>query len=159
MNHTTKYGHSSGKEKLSGGVKPGNMNAFMYSRNKRKKNSKGEVGQMFEVGDFIKGLPGTPYVITDEKMTRGVVTSVTEREIHVKVLEHENGNTGSYWVSPKYFEKVGHAKPFVRVEVIKRIKVEGAKALLEYDLRRANLSGANLSGADLRRADLSGAKG
>lgn len=109
---------------------------------------------MFEIGDLVKGLPTAPYGITNEKMTVGTVRDIKENKIYVKVLKHEDGNTGCYWVKAEYFEKIGHVKPFVRAEVIERIKTEGAQILSEYDL-----SGANLSGADLSGADLSGIEG
>ena len=112
---------------------------------------------MFEVGDLVKGLPDAPYGITNEKMLVGVVKEVDENNIRVKVLKHENGEYGTYFVNAKYFEKIGHVKQFNRTEVIERIKTEGAQVLSEYDLRRADLRRANLSDADLRRADLSGA--
>jgi len=112
---------------------------------------------MFEVGDLVKGLPDAPYGITNEKMLVGVVKEVDENNIRVKVLKHENGEYGTYFVNAKYFEKIGHVKQFNRTEVIERIKTEGAQVLSEYDLRRADLRRANLSGADLSDADLSGA--
>ncbi len=101
---------------------------------------------MFEIGDLVKGLPTTPYGITNEKMTVGAVRDIKENEIYVKVLKHEDGITGCYWVKAEYFEKIGHVKPFVRAEVIERIKTEGAQILSEYDLSGADLSGADLSG-------------
>jgi hypothetical protein len=117
-----------------------------------------------ELGDFVKGKPESDehYSTTNSKMTRGVVTSINENSITVKVLEHENGDGGKYNVNPDYFEVIGHAKPFSREEVLELLKNGCKKAILDYDLRRAdlsdaNLSGANLSGADLRRADLSDA--
>ena len=112
---------------------------------------------MFEVGDLVKGLPESPYGITDKKMLVGIIKEVNENNIRVKVLRHENGEYGTYSVEAKYFEKIGHVKQFNRVEVIERIKTEGAQILSEYDLSGANLSDANLSGADLSGADLSGA--
>jgi len=112
---------------------------------------------MFEVGDLVKGLPDAPYGITNEKMLVGVVKEVDENNIRVKVLKHENGEYGTYFVNAKYFEKIGHVKQFNRTEVIERIKTEGAQVLSEYDLRRADLSDADLRRADLSDADLSDA--
>ena len=46
--------------------------------------------QRFEKGDFVKGKKGNGYTITNERMTRGVVTGVDENNetMTVKVLGH-----------------------------------------------------------------------
>ncbi len=111
---------------------------------------------MFEIGDLVKGTQGSPYCITDEKMLAGVVKEIRDEKIQVKVIRHESGRRGIHWVEAKYFEKIGHVKPFVKAEVIKRIQEE-AQVLSEYDLRCADLSGADLRRADLRCANLSDA--
>ena len=107
-----------------------------------------------QVGDFVKGLPGSPYSITTEDMTRGVVTSVYGDRMSVKVLDHAKDMRGTFDVDKHYFEVIGHVKPFVRKDVMELLKSGCKKALLDYDLHRANLSRADLSGADLSRADL-----
>ena len=114
------------------------------------------------VGDFVRGQPRSPYSITTEAMTRGVVKSVNGDSISVKVLDHAEGKRGTFEVDKKYFDVIGHVKPFVRKDVLELLKSGCKKALLDYDLsgadlREANLSGADLSGADLREANLSGA--
>ena len=114
------------------------------------------------VGDFVRGLPGSPYSITTEAMTRGVVKSVNGDSISVKVLDHAEGERGTFEVDKKYFDVIGHVKPFVRKDVLELLKSGCKKALLDYDLSEADLSGANLSeadliGANLSEADLSGA--
>ena len=110
----------------------------------------------FEVGDLVKGLPGSnKYGITNENMTKGVVREVTAYGIVVKVLEHKCGEYGKFEVDSDVFEKIGHLEPFDREKFIELLKESKAKAA-EY-LSGANLSGADLSGADLRRADLSDA--
>ena len=109
-----------------------------------------------KIGDFVKGITND-YGITNTKMTRGVVINVYERNIEVRVLDHDYGETGVYTVDPKKFEVIGHQKQFDRAEVLKLLKDGCKKAILDYDLRGANLSDANLSDADLRGADLRGA--
>ena len=109
-----------------------------------------------KIGDFVKGITND-YGITNTKMTRGVVTGVRDESIVVRVLDHDAGNTGIFTVNPKKFEVIGHQKQFDRAEVLKLLKDGCKKAILDYDLRRADLSDANLSGADLRDANLSGA--
>ena len=106
-----------------------------------------------KIGDFVKGITND-YGITNTKMTRGVVINVYERNIEVRVLDHDYGETGVYTVDPKKFEVIGHQKQFDRAEVLKLLKDGCKKAILDYDLRGANLSDANLSDADLRGADL-----
>ena len=110
-----------------------------------------------QVGDFVKGLPGTPYSITTEDMTRGVVTSVYGDRMSVKVLDHAKDMRGTFDVDKRYFEVIGHAKPFVRKDVMELLKSGCKKALLDYDLHRANLSRADLRGTNLREANLRGA--
>ena len=109
-----------------------------------------------KIGDFVKGITND-YGITNTKMTRGVVINVYERNIEVRVLDHDDGETGVYTVDPKKFEVIGHQKQFDRAEVLKLLKDGCKKAILDYDLRGANLRGANLRGANLRGADLRGA--
>ena len=109
-----------------------------------------------KIGDFVKGITND-YGITNTKMTRGVVINVYERNIEVRVLDHDDGETGVYTVDPKKFEVIGHQKQFDRAEVLKLLKDGCKKAILDYDLRGANLRGANLRGADLRGANLSDA--
>ena len=109
-----------------------------------------------KTGDFVKGITND-YGITNTKMTRGVVTDVCDGSIVVRVLDHDDGDTGIFTVNPEKFEVIGHQKQFDRAEVLKFLKDGCKKAILDYDLRRADLSGADLSDANLRRADLSGA--
>lgn len=113
-----------------------------------------------KIGDFVKGITDD-YVITNTKMTRGVVTDIRGGSIVVRVLDHDYGDTGIYTVDPEKFEVIGHQKQFARAEVLKLLE-KGCKAILDYDLSGANLSGAtlsdaNLSGANLSDANLSGA--
>ncbi len=109
-----------------------------------------------KIGDFVKGITND-YGITNTKMTRGVVINVYERNIEVRVLDHDYGETGVYTVDPKKFEVIGHQKQFDRAEVLKLLKDGCKKAILDYDLSGANLRGANLRGANLSDADLSDA--
>lgn len=108
-----------------------------------------------KIGDFVKGITDD-YVITNTKMTRGVVTDIRGGSIVVRVLDHDDGDTGVYTVDPEKFEVIGHQKQFDRAEVLKLLE-KGCKAILDYDLRGANLSDADLRGADLRGANLRGA--
>lgn len=96
-----------------------------------------------KIGDFVKGITND-YGITNTKMTRGVVINVYERNIEVRVLDHDDGETGVYTVDPKKFEVIGHQKQFDRAEVLKLLKDGCKKAILDYDLRGADLRGADL---------------
>ena len=109
-----------------------------------------------KIGDFVKGITND-YGITNTKMTRGVVINVYERNIEVRVLDHDDGEPGVYTVDPKKFEVIGHQKQFDRAEVLKLLKDGCKKAILDYDLSNADLSDADLSDADLSDADLRGA--
>lgn len=96
-----------------------------------------------KIGDFMRGITND-YGITNTKMTRGVVINVYERNIEVRVLDHDDGETGVYTVDPKKFEVIGHQKQFDRAEVLKLLKDGCKKAILDYDLSNADLRGANL---------------
>ena len=109
-----------------------------------------------KIGDFVKGITND-YGITNTKMTRGVVINVYERNIAVRVLDHDDGEIGVYTVDPEKFEVIGHQKQFDRAEVLELLENGCKKAILDYDLRGANLRGANLSDANLRGANLRGA--
>lgn len=109
-----------------------------------------------KIGDFVKGITND-YGITNTKMTRGVVTDVRDGSIVVRVLDHDDGDTGIFTVNPKKFEVIGHQKQFDRAEVLKLLKDGCKKAILDYDLRGADLSDADLRGADLSNANLRGA--
>ena len=111
-----------------------------------------------EKGDFIKGTSGNSYSITNEKMTKGVVTEVISSEsIKVKILEHTDGRTGAFEVESSKFEVIGHVKGFNREEVLELLTKGCKKAVLDYDLSGADLSDADLRSANLRSADLSSA--
>lgn len=101
-----------------------------------------------KIGDFVKGITND-YCITNTKMTRGLVVAATDTRIDVKVLEHDQGETGTYTVDPSKFQVIGHQKPFDRTAVIDLLKQGCKKAVLDYNLSNANLRGANLRGADL----------
>lgn len=96
-----------------------------------------------KIGDFVKGITND-YGITNTKMTRGVVINVYERSIEVRVLDHDDGETGVYTVDPKKFEVIGHQKQFDHAEVLKLLKDGCKKAILDYDLSDADLSDADL---------------
>ena len=109
-----------------------------------------------KIGDFVKGITND-YDITNTKMTRGVVTDVRDGSIVVRVLDHDDDKTGMYIVDPEKFEVIGHQKQFDRAEVLKLLKDGCKEAILDYDLRDANLSRTVLSGANLSYANLKGA--
>ena len=106
-----------------------------------------------KIGGFVKGITDD-YVFTNTKMTRGVVTDIRGGSIVVRVLDHDDGDTGVYTVDPEKFEVIGHQKQFDRAEVLKLLKDGCKKAILDYDLRGADLRGADLRGADLSDANL-----
>jgi hypothetical protein len=107
-----------------------------------------------KIGDFVKGITND-YSITNTKMTRGVVADVRDEGIVVRVLNHNDDETGMYIVDPEKFEVIGHQKQFDRAEVLKLLKDGCKKAILDYDLRGADLSGTDLSDIDLSGTDLS----
>lgn len=96
-----------------------------------------------KIGDFVRGISNI-YTITNTKMTKGIVTHVADKFVKVKIIEHDNDRTGTYCVDPKQFEVIGHQKPFSRDEVLQLLKDGCKKAILDYDLRGADLRGANL---------------
>ena len=109
-----------------------------------------------KIGDFVKGITDD-YSITNTTMTRGVVTDIRGGSIVVRVLDHDYGNTGVYAVDSEKFEVIGHQKQFDRAAVLQLLKDGCKKAILDYDLRGANLKDADLRGANLKDADLRGA--
>ena len=109
------------------------------------------------VGDIVKGLPGSPYGVTNQNMTRGLVVDVDGNNIKVKILEHTDGDDGTFHVDAKHFEVIGHVKPFDRESVIAILQSTEKGSVFEYNLSGANLSGAYLSGANLSDANLSDA--
>ena len=109
-----------------------------------------------KIGDFVKGITND-YDITNTKMTRGVVTDVRDGSIVVRVLDHDDDKTGMYIVDPEKFEVIGHQKQFDRAKVLKLLKDGCKKAILDYDLRGADLSYTDLSYIDLSYIDLNGA--
>ena len=109
-----------------------------------------------KIGDFVKSITND-YDITNTKMTRGVVTDVRDGSIVVRVLDHDDDKTGIYIVDPEKFEVIGHQKQFDRAKVLKLLKDGRKKAILDYDLRGADLSYTDLSYTDLKGALLNGA--
>ena len=108
-----------------------------------------------KVGDIVKGISDR-YGIATTKMTKAVVTKVKGSQIRIAIIEHLDGCTGAFDVSPEDFSVTGHVKEFNREEVLKSFETN-KKALLEYNLRGADLRGANLRSADLQGANLRGA--
>ena len=106
------------------------------------------------IGDFVKGITDD-YSTANTKMTRGVVTDVRDGSILVRVLDHDDGDTGIFAVNPKKVEIIGHQKQFDREEVLKLLKDGCKKAILDYDLRYADLSNTDLSNIDLSNTNLS----
>lgn len=98
-----------------------------------------------KIGDFVKGTLNNDYSITNENMTKGLVTDVFGNgEIRVLVMEHTKNSTGSFIVDQDKFEVIGHQKEFNRDEVLEFLKNGCKKAILDYNLRGANLRGADL---------------
>lgn len=63
----------------------------------------------FKVGDIVKGNNPVRYCFTDDDMTRGKVTKVSEdgKCISVEILEHKRGSTGKFCgLESKYFDLV-----------------------------------------------------
>ena len=63
----------------------------------------------FKVGDIVKGNNPVRYRFTDDDMTRGKVTKVSEygKHISVEILEHKRGSTGEFYgLESKYFDLV-----------------------------------------------------
>ena len=107
-----------------------------------------------KIGDFVKGITDD-YGVTNTKMTRGIVTDVRDGSIVVRVLDHDDDKIGMYIVDPEKFEVIGHQKQFDRAEVLKLLKDGCKKAILDYDLRGADLSYTDLSYTDLSYTNLS----
>ena len=63
-----------------------------------------------KVGDFVKGVPGSGYGVTNEAMMRGIVTDTNGSKIHVRVINHTSNANGAFWVDPAKFEVIGHVK-------------------------------------------------
>lgn len=109
-----------------------------------------------KIGDFVKGITND-YSITNTKMTRGVVAGAHDKNIVVRVLDHDDDKTRTYTVNPEKFEVIGHQKQFDRAEVLKLLKDGCKKAISDYDISNADLSNTNLNNICLKGADLSGA--
>ncbi|MEE1492952.1 MAG: pentapeptide repeat-containing protein [Massilioclostridium sp.] len=105
-----------------------------------------------KIGDFIQGTKNGY-----EHIKKGVVTDTNVESIKIKVLEYDQGLTFNAWVKSSGFKVIGHQKEFSRDEVLQLLMNSYKEAILDYDLRDANLSGANLSDADLCYANLSDA--
>ena len=73
------------------------------------KESKQKEPHKFKVGDIVKGNNHVRYCFTDDDMTRGKVTKVSEdgKYISVDILEHKRGSTGEFYgLESKYFDLV-----------------------------------------------------
>ena len=65
----------------------------------------------FKVGDIVRGISGSPYRVTNEQMTKGVVVSTGDfgggYDAIIKVLEHETKPNDVGWdfiVDSEYFK-------------------------------------------------------
>ena len=68
----------------------------------------------FKVGDIVRGISGSPYRVTNEQMTKGVVTKIGDfgggYDAVITVLEHETKSyaVGSeFLVDSEYFKIYG----------------------------------------------------
>ena len=95
-----------------------------------------------KVGDIVKGI-SDKYGITNTKMTKAVVTETKGSQIRVAIIEHLDGHNGYFDVSPEDFSVTGHVEEFNREKALKSFEYN-KKALLEYNLRGADLQDANL---------------
>lgn len=76
---------------------------------KPKKEGEPKEPHKFKVGDIVKGNNPVRYCFTDDDMTRGKVTKVSEdgKYISVEILEHKRGSTGEFYgLESKYFDLV-----------------------------------------------------
>ena len=55
----------------------------------------------FKVGDIVRGISGSPYRVTNEQMTKGVVTRTGDfgggYDAVITVLEHETNPSAVGW--------------------------------------------------------------
>ena len=65
----------------------------------------------FKVGDIVRGISGSPYRVTNEQMTKGIVTNTGDfgggYDAIIKVLEHETKPNDVGWdfiVDSEYFK-------------------------------------------------------
>lgn len=73
------------------------------------KHSEPKEPHKFKVGDIVKGNNPVRYRFTDDDMTRGKVTKVSEdgKYISVEILKHKRGSTGEFYgLESKYFDLV-----------------------------------------------------
>ena len=110
-----------------------------------------------QVGDFVRGVAGGAHRDTTTGIIRAVVLYLNVDSAKISVLEHEDGHSGAHVVYQNRLEVIGHVKQWDRTEAMELFDGGMKKALLEYNLRGADLHGANLHGADLRGANLHGA--
>ena len=71
----------------------------------------------FKVGDIVRGISGSPYRVTNEDMTKGVVVELEEfgycEDVMIKVLEHRTKPEEieeTFSVNSKYFELYDYNK-------------------------------------------------
>ena len=71
----------------------------------------------FKVGDIVRGISGSPYRVTNEDMTKGVVVELEEfgycENVMIKVLEHRTKPEEieeTFSVNSKYFELYDYNK-------------------------------------------------
>lgn len=92
------------------------------------------------IGDFVKGKVDNGYNITDENMTKGLVTKIfDDNQIEVLIMEHRVNETGSFTVDQDKFIVIGHQKEFNREEVLELLRSGCKKAILDYNLQGADL--------------------
>lgn len=75
----------------------------------------------FKVGDIVKGNDPVRYCFTDDDMTRGKVTKVSEdgKCISVEILEHKRGSTGKFCgLESKYFELVEESQKLYNGKIV-----------------------------------------
>lgn len=90
----------------------------------------------FKVGDIVKGIETRKYLVTNEKLTKGLVTHVEDNSMSVRVLSYNGTENGCFigdefpCLEMKYFELV---KPLTKY--IKGVSVEsvGTKTVVTIE--------------------------
>lgn len=88
----------------------------------------------FKIGDIVCGIEGSPYNITNEKMSKGIVERINfeDGEIEIKIIKHENASREGYThcVLPKYFNLVESAE--IKEEITISLEKDKKSVLMVY---------------------------
>lgn len=82
----------------------------------------------FKVGDYVRGISGSGFAITNERMIKGVIVEIRTTSFDIKVLKHESNN--DWFINEVFTIDNKWADYFVKINNdVSRVNIEPKKVV------------------------------